>query len=121
MGLSKNDQVETVTAANCDITDSIGHVIAKCLQSNKALKFLTLDSNSLSGDLVIQLIMATAPTKTLEELRVSNQVLTITRSSLIIVRILLLQDNRNYRNRSLIQSIIFFICRTIFFLSLCCS
>ena len=66
--------METVTAANCDITDSIGHVIAKCLESNKTLKFLTLDSNSLSGELVIELITATAATKTLEELRVSNQV-----------------------------------------------
>ena len=74
MGLTRNDQVELVTAANCDITDLIGQDIVKCLESNKAIKFLTLDSNSISGEVVIELIKATANTQTLEELRVSNQV-----------------------------------------------
>ena len=82
--LSKNSHVESLSAANCDITDTVGAMIAFSLQTNAALKFLTLDSNSLSGDAVIQIIRATSATQTLEELRVSGQVSSILQTQKII-------------------------------------
>jgi hypothetical protein len=48
-GISGTDLVEELSAANCDITDSVGMLIAKCIEENKSVKILTLDSNSLSG------------------------------------------------------------------------
>eukprot|EP00095_Tigriopus_kingsejongensis_P010120 maker-scaffold75_size407189-snap-gene-0.12 protein:Tk10120 transcript:maker-scaffold75_size407189-snap-gene-0.12-mRNA-1 annotation:"tropomodulin-like isoform x2" len=72
-GLAKNDHVELLTAANCDIFDSVGGIICDCLKENSNLKLLTLDSNSISGEMIVNLIRATSHKKTLEELRVSNQ------------------------------------------------
>ena len=73
--LTNNRTVELLTATNCDITDTVGNAIADCLDRNKCLKYLTLDSNNISGEMVVKLIKSTANTKTLEELRCSNQVL----------------------------------------------
>ena len=72
-GLAGNCHVETVSLANCDITDTVGAMIGDCLEQNRSLKFLTLDSNSLGGDMIVSLIAATSKTQALEELRVSNQ------------------------------------------------
>lgn len=63
-----------MTLANCDVTEGVAAHVAKALEVNSALKTLTLDSNSLSGETVVRLIKATAKTRTLEELRVTNQV-----------------------------------------------
>ena len=73
-GLAGNGHVESVSAANCDITDSVGALICDCLERNGCLRLLTLDSNSLSGDMVVRLIAATAARQTVEELRLTNQV-----------------------------------------------
>lgn len=73
-GLSKNDHVESLTAANCDISDTIAQLICDCLNENQSLRFLTLDSNSISGEMILKLIQTTSRKKVLEELRVSNQV-----------------------------------------------
>ena len=72
--LAANTTVELLTATNCDLTDTMGAAIASCLERNKALKYLTLDSNNISGDMLVKIIRATAQTKVLEELRCSNQV-----------------------------------------------
>lgn len=72
-GLSKNDHVESLTAANCDISDTIAQLICDCLNENQSLRFLTLDSNSISGEMILKLIQTTSRKKVLEELRVSNQ------------------------------------------------
>ena len=83
--LTDNQTVELLTATNCDITDTVGAAIAECLERNKCLKYLTLDSNNISGDMLVKLIRATTNTKTLEELRCSNQVNFFTYFSFVVV------------------------------------
>jgi len=73
--LARNTTVEGLTASNCDLTDTVANAIADCLEQNRCLKFLTLDSNNIGGDMLVKIIKATAVQKILEELRCSNQVL----------------------------------------------
>eukprot|EP00094_Tigriopus_californicus_P007527 TCALIF_07247-PA protein Name:"Similar to Tmod2 Tropomodulin-2 (Mus musculus)" AED:0.05 eAED:0.05 QI:154/0.83/0.85/1/1/1/7/232/412 len=93
-GLAKNDHVESLTAANCDISDTIAQLICECLHANQSLRFLTLDSNSISGEMILKLIQATSQRKTLEELRVSNQQL---------VKLGLTMEFRDTLNRTAVQ------------------
>ena len=72
--LGNNSTVELLTATNCDLTDTVGSAVASCLERNKSLKYLTLDSNNISGDMLVKIIRSTAQSKVLEELRCSNQV-----------------------------------------------
>ena len=79
----------------------------------RCLKFLTLDSNSIGGDMVVKIIRATAIQKILEELRCSNQVdtkhfesvETIKHEKGINVYIILI-SNSYYSNYSLIVNIL---------------
>ena len=64
--LGSNSQVTKVSLANCGITDSVGAMIADCLRSNDSIRLLILDSNNIIG--------ATSQTRSVEELKVSNQV-----------------------------------------------
>ena len=77
--LGNNSTVELLTATNCDLTDTVGSAVASCLERNKSLKYLTLDSNNISGDMLVKIIRSTAQSKVLEELRCSNQVSTYPR------------------------------------------
>merc|ERR1712020_762402 len=72
--LARNSTVELLSATNCDLTDTIGAAISQCLEQNKGLKFLTLDSNNIGGDMLVKIIRSTSVQKILEELRCSNQV-----------------------------------------------
>ena len=72
--LAANSTVELLTATNCNLTDTVGESIVSCLERNRVLKYLTLDSNNISGDMLLKMIRATAQTRVLEELRCSNQV-----------------------------------------------
>ena len=60
--------------ANCNVTDTVGAMIADCLRCNKSIRLLTLDSNNITGDVIVALIKATSKSLSLEELKVSNQV-----------------------------------------------
>jgi len=71
--LKENTTVETLNACNCDITDTIATLLCECLESNKTIRTLNLESNSITADMVINIIKSTANTKGLEELRVANQ------------------------------------------------
>ena len=74
-GLSRNIHVESLSAANCDVGDGQAEDIAACLRANGTMKSVTLDSNRLGSAAVLALIKATAERATLEELRLSNQVI----------------------------------------------
>jgi len=71
--LKDNSVVECLSACNCDMTDTIANFLCECLESNKTLRALNLESNSITADMVLSIIKSTANTKGLEELRVSNQ------------------------------------------------
>ena len=72
--LGSNSQVTKVSLANCGITDTVGAMIADCLQRNDSIRLLILDSNNITGDAIVSLIRATSSTRSVEELKVSNQV-----------------------------------------------
>jgi len=71
--LKENSTVETISAANCDITDSIIQLLCSCLENNSSIRSLNLESNSVSGDRVLDIIKSTSNTKGLEELKVAHQ------------------------------------------------
>merc|ERR1719412_947371 len=61
--LKANSTVETVSAANCDITDSIVQLLCSCLESNGTIRSVNLESNSVSGERVLDIIKASGNTK----------------------------------------------------------
>lgn len=71
--LKNNEYVESLSAANCDVTDPICAMICSCLEKNQSIRQLNLESNSVSGDMMLNIIKSTVNTKTLEEFRVANQ------------------------------------------------
>ncbi|XP_023342622.1 tropomodulin-3 [Eurytemora carolleeae] len=71
--LKDNNTVEAVSAANCDLNDSIVKMLCDCLESNSTIKQLNLESNSVTGKMVLDIIKSTANTKGLEELKIANQ------------------------------------------------
>jgi len=71
--LKDNSVVESLSAANCDLTDRIIQELCDCLESNKTIRALNLESNSVSSEMVLNIVKATINTKGLEELRVANQ------------------------------------------------
>jgi len=71
--LRDNSVVESLSAANCDLTDSIVKGLCDCLESNKTIRALNLESNSVSAEMVLTIIKSTINTKGLEELRVASQ------------------------------------------------
>jgi len=71
--LRDNSAVESLSAANCDLTDTIVKNLCDCLESNKTIRSLNLESNSVSSAMVLEIIKATINTKGLEELRIANQ------------------------------------------------
>ena len=74
--LGSNSQVASVSAANCGITDTVGAMIADCLRRNDSIRLLILDSNNITGDAIVSLIKATSKSRSVEELKISNQVCT---------------------------------------------
>ena len=72
--LGSNSQVTKVSLANCGITDTVGSMISDCLRNNDSIRLLILDSNNITGDAIVSLIRATSTTRSVEELKVSNQV-----------------------------------------------
>jgi len=73
LALRDNSVVETLSAANCNITDHVAQLLCQCMESNKTLRCLNLESNSISAGMVVNLIKSTINTKGLEELRVTGQ------------------------------------------------
>lgn len=71
--LKDNSVVESLSAANCDLTDPLIKLLCECLESNKTIRALNLESNSVSAEMIVNIIKATINTKGLEELRVANQ------------------------------------------------
>jgi len=71
--LKNNEHVESFSAANCDITDTVAQMISNCLENNQSIRQLNLESNSVSADMMINIIKSTMNSKTLEEFRVANQ------------------------------------------------
>lgn len=71
--LKSNEHVESFSAANCDVTDPIAEMIAQTLESNQSIRQLNLESNSVSADMMINIIKSTMNSKALEEFRVANQ------------------------------------------------
>jgi len=71
--LKNNNNVEALSAANCNLTDTIVKLLCQTLESNTAIRQLNLESNSVTGGMVLNIIKATGNTKTLEELKVANQ------------------------------------------------
>lgn len=71
--LGGNENVESLSAANCNLTDPLCKLLCNCLESNKSIRSLNLESNSVSPDMVMDIIKSTIGTKTLEELRVASQ------------------------------------------------
>lgn len=71
--LKDNSTVESFSAANCDITDSIVKLLCDTLETNTSIRQLNLESNSVTGDMVLNIIKSTGNTKCLEELKISNQ------------------------------------------------
>jgi len=71
--LRDNSVVESFSAANCNLTDTIINLLCDTLESNKSIRCLNLESNSVSPNMVMNLIKSTINTKGLEELRVAEQ------------------------------------------------
>jgi len=71
--LAENSNVESLSAANCNLTDPICNLLCNCLESNKSIRALNLESNSVSPEMVMDIIKSTINTKALEELRVASQ------------------------------------------------
>jgi len=71
--LRDNSVVESLSAANCNLTDTIVQQLCDCLESNKTIRSLNLESNSVSADMVLNIIKSTINTKGLEELKIANQ------------------------------------------------
>ena len=71
----KNDVVEEINAANCQLKDHLVPSIAQALSSNVSLKRLTLDSNQFTGQSLIQILKCLTSNCCLQELRFSNQVI----------------------------------------------
>jgi len=46
--LAENSNVESLSAANCNLTDPICNLLCNCLESNKSIRALNLESNSAS-------------------------------------------------------------------------
>jgi len=73
LALRENSMVEVVQAANCSITDTIAQNICSCLEGNRTIRHLNLESNSVSAGMVLDIIKATTNTQGLEELKVASQ------------------------------------------------
>ena len=62
-----------VPSANCGITDTVGAMIGACLRRYGSVRLLILDSNNITGDAIVSLIRATSETRSVEDLKISNQ------------------------------------------------
>jgi len=71
--LKDNSTVESLSAANCNLTDKMCKLLCQCLENNKSIRALNLECNSVSPDMVVNIIKSTINTKALEELRVASQ------------------------------------------------
>lgn len=72
-GLKKNTNLETLSLANVDLTDSLVKRLIEAIRQNKTLKSLNVESNYISGPTLKDLVEATNAQQSLEELRASNQ------------------------------------------------
>ena len=62
-----------VPSANCGITDTTAAMIGDCLRRNGSVRLLILDSNNITGDAIVSLIRATSVSRSVEDLKISNQ------------------------------------------------
>lgn len=69
-----NTQLKSLKAANCNLKDFQANMIAEALVKNKTLVNLTLDSNLFSYKSILKIIKSVSENKTIQEIRLSNQV-----------------------------------------------
>ncbi|XP_069102435.1 tropomodulin-1-like isoform X1 [Argopecten irradians] len=72
-GLKSNTCLETLEMANVAMTDKVAMTIPAALKANKTLKVLSIESNFVSGDCLVELLKAINENQTLQELRFANQ------------------------------------------------
>ena len=48
-------------------------MIGDCLRRNSSVRLLILDSNNITGDAIVALIRATSESRSVEDLKISNQ------------------------------------------------
>jgi len=72
-GLKTNTELETLEMASVAMTDRVAKKLAAALQENKTLKNLNVESNFISGDLLVEILKAVNKNQTVIELRVANQ------------------------------------------------
>ncbi|XP_050034180.1 tropomodulin isoform X1 [Dermacentor andersoni] len=72
-GLKKNTNLESLSLANTDLTDSLVKRLIDAVRHNKTLKSLNVESNYISGPVIKDLVEATNAQQSLEDLRASNQ------------------------------------------------
>ncbi|XP_021354550.1 tropomodulin-1-like isoform X2 [Mizuhopecten yessoensis] len=72
-GLKTNTCLETLEMANVAMTDKVASVIPDVLKANKTLKVLSLESNFISGETLVEIVKAINENQVLQELRFANQ------------------------------------------------
>ncbi|XP_060075182.1 tropomodulin-1-like [Ylistrum balloti] len=72
-GLKSNTCLETLEMANVAMTDRVASVVPDALRANKTLKVLSLESNFIGGDCLVEILKAINENQTLQELRFANQ------------------------------------------------
>ncbi|KAL3884519.1 hypothetical protein ACJMK2_024654 [Sinanodonta woodiana] len=71
--LTTNTHLETLEMANVKMTDTVAKKLAEGLRGNKTLKILNVESNFISGEVILEILKAINVHKSVIELRVVNQ------------------------------------------------
>lgn len=70
-----NTNLKILSVSNCNLKDFEAEFISEALSKNSTLKSLTLDSNLFTSKSIISILKAISASKSLEEIRINNQVL----------------------------------------------
>lgn len=72
-GLKKNTNLEILEMASVAMTDRVAKKLAEALSDNKTLKTLNIESNFVTGDLLVEILKAINKHQSVTEFRAVNQ------------------------------------------------
>ncbi|XP_052261423.1 tropomodulin-like isoform X2 [Dreissena polymorpha] len=72
-GLKSNTQLEVLEMASVAMTDRVAKRLAEALKVNKSLQSLNIESNFVTGDIIVEILKSINVHKTVTEFRAANQ------------------------------------------------
>lgn len=74
-GLANNTHLETLSLTNVGLTDRTAIKLSDALETNSSLRVLNVETNFITPSVVVRLVKSLLRTKTIEEFRATNQVI----------------------------------------------